>query len=752
MTTKPLATALNSQQIAIVEHVLSERVTVVSAGAGSGKTRTLVAAVVELIARGHAQVDEFALVTFTVKAAEELHARLRDELSSRVTEGSHPWGEQMERLSAAFVGTIHGYCHDLVRGHGGATHVPRSSSVTLSSFPLHQALVEVLDRTLDASSPEAIPELGDLGMADYQIRQLVQRVLSHCRSIGITPTAVLRGTEEQPADRGKPYRLALARLLVDVSDEYSELKAARGSLDADDLLEATAALLDSEHGPAVAERACARHPIVIVDEFQDTDRTQKRIVDALLPSLRRLLVVGDLKQSIYGFRSADPSLLKDLAREQGVTPLSLNVSYRPTTVLLEAQNALFARLGHHYPEIDEPLEAEDDTLQTGNPMKPVIYDLTGKDEAASAVAGYIHTLLERELPGADRQIKSGDIVILARSNRLADRLTESVGSLLAPDVAVRRDTGESFYEAREIVSTYLLLQAVLRPGDDVALVAALGGLYMQDVDPAQQELNLLQYRPTEGAPLTDWLAGEHIEHAERLAELRSAVRTDTAPQFLGRLYNSYGIIARLRARGGHLQAERLEHLREEARRLFRSEEALTVRIFADYLRLRILQRYDVDLQTGEADLSAPNHVRVMTIHKAKGLQFPVVILPGLWAPLMSEYHQPEFIVSAAEGLDLKLSDLTARTASPRWGDRLEKHREERLREEFRLLYVAITRAQHSVILIGGEMRTQNQPSSSFYCWRDEVLPALQDMRAEGTAVSIVGAGRAAARLEKPEGE
>lgn len=744
MTAKPDGYVLNRQQRDIVDHVLAQPVTVVSAGAGSGKTKTLIAAVVELIEAGRAQVDQFALVTFTVKAAEELHERLQQELSSRATGvDGQLWSDQLERLSAAFVGTIHGYCHEMLRLHGGSTEVPRNSSVTMSSFTLHQALVDVLDRTLDSSSPAAIPELGDLGMADYQIRQLMQRVLSHCRSIGVSPSDVLSGTERQAGDPGKAYRLALVRLLVDVFGEYSELKAARGSLDADDLLAATAALLGSVDGAVVAEHVCARHPLLIVDEFQDTDRTQKRIIDALIPSLQRLLVVGDLKQSIYGFRSADPSLLTQLALEHRLTPLSLSISYRPTKVLLETQNDLFKRVGQRYPEINDPLEAEDGTLQPGDPLMPVTYDRSGKDDAASATAGYIRRLLARELPGVGRQVTPADIVILARSNRLVDRLTESVGSILAPDVVVRRDTGESFYEAPEIVSTYLLLQAVLRPGDDLALSAALTGMYMEDVDPAQQELNQLQYRPTEGAPLTDWFTGEHTEHAERLAELRSAVRTDTAPQFLGRLYDTYGIIGRLRAQGDNLQAERLEHLREEARRLFRSEDALTVRIFADYLRLRILQRYDVDLQTGEADDATPDHVRVMTIHKAKGLQFPVVILPGLWTPLMSEFHQPEFFVSADEGLDMNLASVPIRTSSPRWDARLEEHREERLNEEFRLLYVAITRAQHSVILIGGEMHTHNQPSSPFYCWRDEVLPAVRAMRDEGHAVAIVGAGYAA---------
>lgn len=311
---------------------------------------------------------------------------------------------------------------------------------------------------------------------------------------------------------------------------------------------------------------------------------------------------------------------------------------------------------------------------------------------------------------------------------------------------MRRDIGEAFYESPEIVSTYLVLQTILQPGDDVALSAALGSMYFPNVDPSQQELDQLQYRPTEGAPLTDWLAREHPDQAVLLAELRAALRTDTAPQFLGRLYSRHGIVDMVRVQGQERQAERLERLREEARRLFRSEEALTVRIFADYLRLRILQRYDVDMPSEAADEPRPDHVRVMTIHRAKGLQFPVVIVPGLWAPLMSEQHEPEFFVSAGEGLDLRLRRAPVRTTSRRWQRRMQEHRGERLREEFRLLYVAITRAQHSVVLVGDHRGPTNGPNSPYYCWRDELLPAVQALRGSVSTVHVVTAGSAAALL------
>lgn len=142
MTSAPGAAVLNDQQERIVNHLLENPVTAVSAGAGSGKTRTLIAGVVALVEGGHAQVNNFALITFTTKAADELRTRLHEALDERAGTGAdgQRWALQVERLSATFVGTIHSFCHEILRVHGGATHVPRSATVSMSGYLLHESL------------------------------------------------------------------------------------------------------------------------------------------------------------------------------------------------------------------------------------------------------------------------------------------------------------------------------------------------------------------------------------------------------------------------------------------------------------------------------------------------------------------------------------------------------------------------------------------------------------------------------------
>src|SRR5207249_950771 len=156
------------------------------------------------------------------------------------------------------------------------------------------------------------------------------------------------------------------------------------------------------------------------DEFQDTDRVQKRIVDAFLGHLPGLLVVGDTKQSIYGWRSADVSLLREIAGENGVPVLPLSISRRPTRPLLDAQNALFDVVGTRYPDLREPLDPWDGILEPRGGIPPVTMlavPAEGQRPARiAATAAHIRHLLTHQIEdsrtGAPRPAEQGDIALL----------------------------------------------------------------------------------------------------------------------------------------------------------------------------------------------------------------------------------------------------------------------------------------------------------------------------------------------------
>jgi DNA helicase-2/ATP-dependent DNA helicase PcrA len=736
---------VSNQQAAVVDHVVANPVTVVAAGAGAGKTHTTVAAALQLVQAGDASIDQFALITFTNKAADELRARLEKELAIRVLQASSEaeravWQAQQELLSAAFVGTIHGFCSRILRGFGYAERIAREADVTTARFMRNQALLDAIEEELTA--PEATLNLEVLSEEAYVLRDQAAQLLDQLHNRGLDAEQVLARTEAQPDDTGKPYRVALARVVARAEQRYSEAKRQQQQLDAHDLLVRTAQLLTRPDGVQVVQRLTSRYRYVFVDEFQDTDATQKRILDALRDSLEALLVVGDRKQSIYAFRAADVSLLMRLAEECGVQVLPLSLSRRPTQELLTIQNALFDSMGDRYPELAEALDPPDEIRSGQGGLPPVRCVSAGgprasREDRIRATAAQIRDALQGQVdaPGPEglRQVRPGDIAVLFRSNATMQDYAARLPGLLRGVTRVQVDTGGQFFQKPEVVATYRMVRLALHYPDVAVLSQALRTAYLRDVDAAAQEAQFLQYGTQEGHALTDWFENNHANHARALANLRAAVRTDTVPQWLARLYEAFGIQGYYRdVLGDRQAAENLEKLREMARRLFGDEQALTLRQFAQWLQMAYLtDREEGEAQVGSEPSDSPPYVRLMTVHRAKGLEFPVVIIPEVQVALGSEYRDPSFLLLEDGGLDIELPIDGVDTRSRRFAAELAANRQARIEEEMRIFYVAVTRAQCAVIFIGSGKAQPNPPDSDWYSWRDELLRARQALEQNG---------------------
>lgn len=739
---------VNTEQAAVIDHLLGQdatrRVTVVGAGAGSGKTYTTVAAVIHLIETRAAATDQFVLITFTEKAADELRERLEQALDRRVDEAADPaarrsWQGHRERLAAGYVGTIHGFCRQCLRTFGYEERVARGADVTFARSLVHEAVHDAVE---EAMLGEGCPLLeSPASWHEYDLRAFVEQILDHVRGRGIPVETLLDRTRAQRNDSGKPYRLAMAELVVRAEELYHARKAADQSLDPNDLLSLTAALLTGDRGVSILDKLTQRYRYLFIDEFQDTDRVQKRIVDAFLGRLEGLLVVGDTKQSIYGWRSADVSLLGELAAENGARVLPLSISRRPTRPLLNVQNALFRKIGERYPDLLDPLEPWEGTTDPRGTLPPLTYVSAGQQaqrpDRIAVTATYIRRLLDQTIDdpadGELREVEPGDIAVLFRSNTaLRDYELGLTAQFQGTDIVVRQEGGGLFYRRPEIVDTYRMLRLLLHYPDDTTLSLALGTAYFYGIDPTAEEQRLLQYGVRYGHPLTDWFEREHAAQRAALDELRGMVRSATVPQILGRLYNLFQIREHLRSVGDHQAAENLEKLREIARSLFRSEQALTLRHYLGALK-RCLQAGVEESEAilgGAEEVPRPAYVRLLTIHAAKGLEFPIVIIPEVQAPLLHPELDPEFLLTD-NGLDLDLQRANLATQSTNFPSVLAASRSDRLGEEMRVLYVAVTRAQHHVAVVGSGGPQPHAPGDDYYCWKDEIRRAWPDLRALG---------------------
>lgn len=758
---------VSSEQRAVVDAVLSQNVTVVGAGAGSGKTYTTIATVIEILMQGmedserQVSIDQFVLITFTNKAADSLRQKIREALEQqyinarKVGDSDHAqwWRNQMERLSAAYIGTIHSFCRSVLRTYGYDQQIPRTSDIAFAGYVRKRAIKTALNDKLDDEQIESLySSTGPI--EDYELIKLVENVLDEIYNRGLNVHEVVEWTRNQPDDDSKRHRVAFARLVELGHEEYTREKREQNVLDSYQLLVETARLLKSAHGDHVVDRLTLRYRYLFIDEFQDTDKTQVEIINRLNSGnehgLRKVLVVGDEKQSIYGWRGSPEALVRSFADDHGVDVLPMNISRRPTRQYLNVQNALIRSMGM-------------DTLrpyrQTWDPdvdlQSPFVYLNAGTDQSAGGQTARIERtvevirgLLKRQIhiqgqnPGP---VEPGHIVILARSNRILEEYAEGLRNEFAQKgwdpVDFRLDRGEAFYQRPEVVSVYHMLRVLERGDKDAVLSAAIDTQFMHEVDATEEELDIVQFGRQREGSLARWLARNHPSYIQAFRSLRDRIQVDTVPQLLERMYRVFGIRDHYRSRGQQEKIEGLDRLHEVARHLYGEDQALTLRDFIDYLQTSILTGQDEQEPPATEEGGYPSYVRLMTVHRAKGLEFPIVVIPEVQKPMSRDWEDPPFLVlepgsdsngraSEAGGIEVQLNNLNA--TSPRYDEAVRRHRRETENEEKRILYVAITRAEHAAILIGSGQMPDGSPRYR-NSWRDEVLHARENLEAEGAA-------------------
>jgi ATP-dependent helicase/nuclease subunit A len=525
----------------------------------------------------------------------------------------------------------------------------------------------------------------------------------------------------------------LVGALQGVAARYEAKKAERGVLDfVDLLLEARDALRDRD---AVRRHFRGRFRVLLIDEFQDTDPLQVEIAEILSREVPGgLVVVGDAKQSIYRFRRAEAGLFRRMAEQAHVRPghavLRLSQNFRSRPAILRFVNRVFAEVIRPSVEAGQPAyEAVEPP--PGLPEEPSVLalrfaapfaegeDLLKAESAALAaliaqVAGGAYEVRD-PLSGQARPSQAGDVMVLTRRLTQMRHLEEALESA---SVRFTVEGGKSFFDRQEVHEVLSVLRAVDDPSDRVSLVAALrssffgvsdrditayalagGGLWMGAADEAKPGAQVL-------APALALLSRLHGRRTR-----------DSVPALVERLYDETRILAALGgSRRGEAQVANLEKVGALARKATELG-VLTLRGFTSLLQERLrTAREEPDLpSTRPGD---PHTARILSIHKAKGLESPVV---ALYDSADDFIMSPTSIALWEEGA--LAVGFRKGCQPPGWDGLMVREDAQNRAEGKRLLYVACTRARDFLVV---PVPPADARSGSF--WKDVVdrLPATGD--------------------------
>ena len=510
----------------------------------------------------------------------------------------------------------------------------------------------------------------------------------------------------------------MVALVRSFSKEYDAVKRRRRILDFSDLEHRALDLLIGirRTGPtALARELSGRYREVMVDEYQDSNQVQDAIYGALTSQKKNCFMVGDVKQSIYQFRLADPAIFlekyaifapADTAQPGEDRKVTLSRNFRSGGAVLEATNAVFRRCMS--PEVGGLYYGAEEALYEGLPHRPLgepevefwgvqIREHTYPEEAAF-VAERIRQLLDgthmiRDKEGL-RPIRPGDIMILLRSpNSVGEYYRQA---LERQGIRCASAGGADLLQTREVTVLRSILQAIHNPLQDIPLTAAMAsvvfGFTADDLAAVRAGKR--------GGSVYDALASSELPKAvaflEQLKKLRSIARMETVSRVLEEVFNETRIDSIFAAMSDGAQRELNLRQFYQLAASFEAGGQKDLGRFLEYLEAM----EEKGLVTASNGASA-DAVGMMSIHKSKGLEFPVVFLCGLGRQFNQESKRGAILCHKELGIGIMAADSDRRVRYPTVARRAiaGKIGAEGLSEEMRVLYVAMTRARDRLIMI-----------------------------------------------------
>ena len=645
-----------------------------------------------------------------------------------------PWGRELLESAADELLWWAGEFDELVRSLAGfekmgKAYVPSFSETASSLRGAAKRAAEGWDALREAL-PIAFPRLGTLrgGGEDPELAERAKARREACKKAakrlekGFTlPSEQLLRDMRATA----PAMRALLKLVGDFDAEYTRRKRRRSLLDFADLEHLAARLLTEPDGSPTetAREVSRRYAEVMVDEYQDVSLVQDMIIRAVSDSGRRLFMVGDVKQSIYRFRLADPTIFlkkyesyADAPQPEGVPRrVFLRESFRSRGEVVDAVNAVFGCLmskGLGEMEYDERARLRAGLEYPGVVPVPelVAVPLPGADEdeerpdkieveaayAARMMRRLVETGAKISEGSALRPLGYGDIAVLLRSVNVSGPVWRRV--LAREGVPVEAGQSGGFFEAPEVAVIISLLAIIDNPRQDVALISVLRSELFGFTNDELTEIRLMSGEGDFYAALSARAQVSEKARAflDTLARLRDFARDSELATLIWEIYESLGCMALCSAmRDGVGRRARLLRLFELARS-FETTGWRGLRRFLDWLR-SMRERGE---EPAFPDEDGGGAVRIMSIHRSKGLEFPVVFIGDTARQFNRSDLRGSVLVHPELGLGPKFTDAARGIEYPTLARRAVANRLKRelLSEELRLLYVAMTRARERLFI------------------------------------------------------
>jgi len=655
---------LNSSQRRAVEHYCGPLLVV--AGAGSGKTRALTFRIANLVLTHRVDPENILAVTFTNKAAREMKERIEKIFAEQQAQIKHgksldllPAVEQTKLRSQAYksytkdlwIGTFHALCARILRFDIEKYQDSNGRQWTRSFSIFDESDVQSLVKDI---------VVNQLNLDDKKFDpRSVRYAISNAKNQGWSPADLER---EQPNYRG--------RVISNVYAMYQDALAANNALDFDDLILKPVQLFQQNEQVRAYWHNRFRH--VLVDEYQDTNRTQYDLIRLLVTNgedtrkfdkweYRSVFVVGDADQSIYSFRAADFTILMDFQTDFGDrlpdddtrSMVKLEENYRSTANILEAANALIDNNTERIDKVLKPTRSEGETIELHR----------AEDEVAEAefVADQMQWLSQKH-----PELDWGKFAVLYRTNAQSRALEESIRRRNIPYKIVG---GLRFYDRKEIKDVLAYLRAIANPADTVSLMrvinTGIGKTTIESLLKAAQELNQPLWEVITDDTLVKSVSGRAAKSVMSFAQIiqrwRDQLESTPANELLQGVLDDTGYVEDLKAQGTDEAEERLENVGELYNAILQfQEENADDQSLTGFLANASLSS---DLDNLDED---EQKVSLMTLHSSKGLEFPIVFLVGLEQGLFPNFRS--------------LEDPAA------------------IEEERRLCYVGITRAKDRLFI------------------------------------------------------